>query len=111
MDRTYFKILKKDKKTQLIIANTFHLWDPALADKGGPRKKSGKTFLTRSFGLNIPTMTDSGGFQILSLAFGDKNKVGKILKPVDNRLAKSVIHITGRKTKASFGGRQGGRYV
>ena len=24
-------------------------------------------------------MTDSGGFQVLSLAFGDKNKVGKFM--------------------------------
>lgn len=75
----------KRTKTQLVIANTFHLWDTVLLSKA-----SGKTFLTNSFGLNIPTMTDSGGFQVLSLAFGEKNKIGKTLKPVDNRLRKSV---------------------
>src|SRR3990167_1385866 len=60
----------KKTKTQLIIANTFHLWDFALADRDGASKASEKTFLTKRLGLNIPTMTDSGGFQVLSLAFG-----------------------------------------
>src|SRR3989344_2635184 len=55
----------KKTKTQLVIANTFHLWDTVLLSPA-----SGKTFLTKRLGLNIPTMTDSGGFQVLSLAFG-----------------------------------------
>lgn len=66
----------KRTKTQLIIANTFHLWDPALLSKA-----SGKTFLTKSFGLNIPTMTDSGGFQVLSLAFGDPVVDSRVASP------------------------------
>lgn len=60
----------KRTKTQIVIANTFHLWNPALADKSGASNASNKTFLTNRLGLNIPTMTDSGGFQVLSLAFG-----------------------------------------
>src|SRR3989338_5654921 len=55
----------KKTKTQLVIANTFHLWDTVCSSD-----LSGKTFLTKRLGLNIPTMTDSGGFQVLSLAFG-----------------------------------------
>lgn len=68
----------KKTDTQLVIANTFHLWEKALARKSGA-SKAGDTFLTRSLGLKIPTMTDSGGFQVLSLAFGDKNKVSKFM--------------------------------
>jgi queuine tRNA-ribosyltransferase len=63
------------KKTgaQLFIANTFHLWAKANSNK----TKGG--FIQKSFGLKIPVMTDSGGFQVLSLAFGDKSKVGKFM--------------------------------
>lgn len=73
-------------KSQLVIANTFHLWDTVLKSKKSIRQLAGKkqkldTFLTQKLGLNIPTMTDSGGFQVLSLAFGDKNRVGKIINP------------------------------
>ena len=62
-------------KSQLVIANTFHLWDTVLQSKKSIRQLAEKskkldTFLTKSFGLNIPTMTDSGGVQVLSLAFG-----------------------------------------
>ena len=90
----------KKTKTQLVIANTFHLWQKALNSKHEIRNKSkiknsnNKTLLMEGFG-KMPTMTDSGGFQILSLAFGDKNRIGKFITgdtPVDNRLAKSVIH-------------------
>lgn len=64
----------KKTKTQVVIANTFHLWSPALLSKA-----SGKTFLTKRLGLNIPTITDSGGFQVFSLGFGQKKRIGKIL--------------------------------
>ena len=60
-------------QTQLIIANTFHLWQKAL------KTKLREGFIHKSFGLKIPIMTDSGGFQVLSLAFGDKNKVSKFM--------------------------------
>ncbi len=94
--------------SQLVIANTFHLWDPALARKSGARKV-GDTFLTRSFGLNIPTMTDSGGFQVLSLAFGDKNKVGKFMtgeaKP-DASYKRTKIRITQKGVHFKFKGKK-----
>src|SRR3989344_7924375 len=56
----------KRTKTQLIIANTFHLWDQAL-QRPSLRSKGGLCSPLH-FG-RIPTMTDSGGFQVLSLAF------------------------------------------
>ncbi len=108
---TYGKFLHltaKDLKrtgSQLFIANTFHLWDPALASKSGARKASKETFLTKSFGLNIPTMTDSGGFQVLSLAFGDKNKVGKFMTGdaiADVSYKRSKIQITKKGVHFKF---------
>lgn len=59
----------KKSNVGLIIANTFHLWKKAL------KSKDKEGFIHKSFGLKIPIMTDSGGFQVLSLAFGDKTKV------------------------------------
>jgi len=50
--------------SQLLIANTFHLWDKAV------KNKNKKGFIHKSFDTKIPVMTDSGGFQVLSLAFG-----------------------------------------
>src|SRR3989344_3035499 len=58
----------KKTKTQIIIANTYHLWNKALKSKFKIRKRLG----------TIPTMTDSGGFQVFSLAFGLEKGVKKI---------------------------------
>ena len=93
----------KRTKTQLVIANTFHLWQKALANKN----KAG--FIHKSFGLKIPIMTDSGGFQVLSLAFGDKNKVGKFMtgetKP-DSSYKRSKIRITQKGVHFNFMGKK-----
>src|SRR3989344_5638111 len=67
----------KRTKTQLVISNTFHLW-PKTKNLRPAINYNKKTILTSGFG-KIPTMTDSGGFQVLSLAFGDKNRVGKFM--------------------------------
>lgn len=62
-------------KTQILICNTFHL-----------HLKPGSEVVERSGGLhsfanlNIPLMTDSGGFQVFSLGFGRDLGVGKLLK-------------------------------
>src|SRR3989344_2748373 len=102
--RAEIKCLKpsdiKKTKTQVVIANTYHLWNEALNSKLETLNKSKtqnsktKTFLLKKLGTKLPTMTDSGGFQVFSLGFGKENKIGKILNahPVDNRLAKSIIH-------------------
>src|SRR3989344_4942942 len=90
----------KKTKTQIIIANTYHLWPEAIKVKNrklrvGSLKE--KTFLLKKLGLNIPTMTDSGGFQVLSLAFGDKSKIGKFMTgnaKIDKNYKRSKIKIT-----------------
>src|SRR3989344_6202047 len=85
----------KRTKTQLIIANTFHLWSVA-----------GKKPLR--FG-RIPTMTDSGGFQVLSLAFSDKNKAGKFMTDTPKKgtiLKRDKIKITSRGVYFTFNGRK-----
>ena len=64
----------KKTKTQLLICNTYHLWNKALSSNK-------KHLLHDMLGLKIPIMTDSGGFQVFSLAFGKENKIGKILGP------------------------------
>ena len=64
----------KATKTKIIIANTYHLWDWAL--QRAPLQSKGA--LCRRLGLKIPTMTDSGGFQVFSLAFGHNQGVKKI---------------------------------
>ena len=46
----------KKTKTQIIISNTYHLWDKAL------KNKKIKDYVAHKIGLKIPTMTDSGGF-------------------------------------------------
>ena len=65
-----------ETKTQLVIANTFHLWQDF--------EKTGKTSLAelppvhRLFGQKMPVMTDSGGFQVFSLGFAREHGIGKI---------------------------------
>jgi queuine tRNA-ribosyltransferase len=85
----------KKTKTQLIIANTFHLW-----------KKAGEKPL--KFG-RIPTMTDSGGFQVLSLAFGDKARVGKFMTgetKADETYKRTKIKITKKGVYITFDGKK-----
>ncbi|MBI2617018.1 tRNA guanosine(34) transglycosylase Tgt [Candidatus Gottesmanbacteria bacterium] len=64
-----------DTKSQIIIANTYHL-----------HVTSGEEVVARAGGLhtfmnwNGPIMTDSGGFQVFSLGFGRDFNVGKLMK-------------------------------
>lgn len=62
-----------DAGTQIVISNTYHLWEKALANK------KEKNLVHKMLGRKMPVMTDSGGFQVFSLGFGIENKVGKIL--------------------------------
>jgi len=93
----------KKAKIQIIIANTFHLWQKAL------ESKSKKGFIHKSFGRKIPIMTDSGGFQVLSLAFGDKNKVSKFMtgSAKENEIVpRSKIRITQKGVYFNFKGKK-----
>lgn len=72
----------KETKTQILIANTFHLHlkpgEKIVKDAGG---------LHKFMNWGKPLMTDSGGFQVFSLGFGRELGVGKILKyfPAEGR--------------------------
>lgn len=57
--------------TQVVISNTYHLWDKALSNLAGRQKrKKEKHLVHKLLGKKIPIMTDSGGFQVFSLGFG-----------------------------------------
>ncbi len=67
-------------KTQIVIANTYHLWR-ALGDDS-LKKYPG---LHKEMNWNKPLMTDSGGFQVFSLGFARESGVGKIATSPDVR--------------------------
>jgi queuine tRNA-ribosyltransferase/7-cyano-7-deazaguanine tRNA-ribosyltransferase len=85
------RILSKEEQKianpDLIIANTFHLW---VNKKIGEIKKVGG--IHKWNGLKIPTMTDSGGFQVFSLGWGKAHGVGKVRQgPTLKNLKRSVL--------------------
>lgn len=93
----------KKSKVGLIISNTFHLWQRALASKDP------EGLIHKSFGLKIPIMTDSGGFQVLSLAFGDKSKVGKFMTgevKADENFKRTKIKITEKGVHFIYNGKK-----
>lgn len=97
----FLHLKPKDLKrtgSQLFIANTFHLWREVLKNRNYKLKtRNYGSFILNKFGMKLPTMTDSGGFQVLSLAFGDKNKVGKFMTgetKADSSYKRSKIRIT-----------------
>ena len=75
-------------KIQLIIANTYHLWQ-TLGEDGL------KTFpgLHRVMGWDGPLMTDSGGFQIFSMGAGREYGVGKVAPKVTEKPASGHSNI------------------
>src|SRR3989344_1335240 len=82
----------KKTKTQIVISNTYHLWDQAF--KIGKLKFKIRGML----GTNIPTMTDSGGFQVFSLAFGERSakKIFPSNAPESTNLKRKNVKITDR---------------
>ena len=92
----------KKTKTQLVISNTYHLWDKALANKRD--KHLVHTLLGTS---KIPVMTDSGGFQVFSFGAAKEHNVGKVLKqPVKKGTVKSEITITEKGVTFSLDGKK-----
>ena len=73
------KCLPKEKVTQtgtqLVMTNTYHLWQ-GFKDPSGEIKNLPP--VQNFFGNNMPTITDSGGFQVFSHGFGREHKTGKI---------------------------------
>jgi len=85
----------KRTKTQVVISNTYHLWDRINLDS------KEKNLVHKMLGRKIPVMTDSGGFQVFSLGFGNKFRVGKVLKkntrPVRSRSLEATASSNGVK--------------
>lgn len=82
----------QETKSQILIANTFHLHlRPALARRSST-SEGGEKIIQRAGGLHKfmnwrkPLMTDSGGFQVFSLGFGKDFGLTKFLgKGMDNK--------------------------
>lgn len=85
-------------KTQVVICNTYHLWTEATRNQNDKSKlKNERTFLTNKLGTTMPTMTDSGGFQVFSLAFDRHDKAGKIFpnkEREDKKVKRKNLRIT-----------------
>ncbi|MEK7086679.1 MAG: tRNA guanosine(34) transglycosylase Tgt [Patescibacteria group bacterium] len=82
-------------KTQAVIANAYHLWREANFDF-----KNLKNLYERTK-WQIPTMTDSGGFQVFSLGFAREHKTGKIasINPGLFKKTNEEINLTPNKLK------------
>lgn len=74
----------KKTGTQLIIANTYHLWQ-TLGEEGL------KTYpgLHAAMGWGGPLMTDSGGFQVFSMGAAREHGVGKVADPIKHSVFNS----------------------
>ena len=124
----------KKTGTQVVIANTYHLWQNVTQNESTGRlrntrrrvaekeQKSQQTFyavpngdqsphsfLSNKLEIMMPTMTDSGGFQVFSLGFGLENKVGKILSERAEKiknLKRKNIKITNNGVYFSVGGKK-----
>ena len=63
-------------KTQVVISNTYHLWNKINSKRRThneePKNKTSndktESFLIKSLKVKMPTMTDSGGFQVFTVA-------------------------------------------
>lgn len=78
--------------TQIVIANTFHLWR-ALGDEGLKIYEG----LHGAMEWSGPVMTDSGGFQVFSFGASREEGIGKVAhaRPDEYRLAKeNAVRIT-----------------
>ena len=75
--------------TQLIIANTYHLWLTL-----GEKLDSFEGLHTRMKLPETVIMTDSGGFQVFSLGFGREHGVGKVLGGEKKKASENLTRIT-----------------
>lgn len=78
-------------KTQMVIANTYHLWKD-LGDEG----LNSFHGVHAEIGWNGPIMTDSGGFQVFSLGFAREHNTGKvgIVSQNPRSQRENLVHIT-----------------
>ncbi|MDO8556957.1 MAG: tRNA guanosine(34) transglycosylase Tgt [Candidatus Jorgensenbacteria bacterium] len=75
-------------KTQIVIANTYHLWKD-LGDEG----LNSFHGVHAEIGWSGPMMTDSGGFQVFSLGFAREHNTGKVGIVSQNRSTRPVRNI------------------
>ena len=76
-------------KTQLVIANTYHLWRTL-----GKKLDSFEGLHKRMKLPHTVIMTDSGGFQVFSLGFGREHGVGKVLGGEKKKASENLTRIT-----------------
>lgn len=90
-------------KTQIVIANTYHLWQQ-LGDEG-LKNYSG---LHKNMEWRRPLMTDSGGFQVFSLGFARESGVGKMpnIGCLTNHTKENLVRITDDGVYFNVGGRE-----
>lgn len=62
-------------KLQVVIANTYHLWQNHQGPHGGI---DGLPSVHSLLKATLPIMTDSGGFQVFSLGFSREHGIGKV---------------------------------
>ncbi|MEK7209308.1 MAG: tRNA guanosine(34) transglycosylase Tgt [Patescibacteria group bacterium] len=90
-------------KTQIIIANTYHLWQK-LGDEG-LKKYHG---LHAEMNWSKPLVTDSGGFQVFSLGFARELGVGKVsnTRCLTNHTRENLVRITDDGVYFKVGGKE-----
>jgi len=92
-------------KIQLIIANTYHLWQTLGED--GLAKYEG---LHKAMGWNGAIMTDSGGFQVFSMGAAREHGAGKVSSGVlparDERGSENLVRITEDGVMFTTGGKR-----
>jgi len=79
-------------KTQVIISNTYHLWQTL-----GDRLETYKG-VHKAMGWDKPIMTDSGGFQVFSLGFAREHGVNKIY----NTAPEGTPNLSGESSSSKF---------
>lgn len=98
---------KKDHqkaKPELLISNTFHLW---VNDKVKGIKANGG--IHKNLGYKVPIMTDSGGFQVFSLGWGQVHQIGKIARGeriIVSKNFKNPVKITEKGTAFKYNGKK-----
>ncbi len=85
--------IAKQTKTQIIIANTFH-----LHLKPGEKLVKAAGGIHKFMNWDRPAMTDSAGYQVFSLGFGYDFQTGKIAK-ITEKAGQNNIHINTQPKK------------
>lgn len=93
----------KKTGTQVVISNTYHLWQNKQIQK---IKRAGG--LHRMFRLPVPSMTDSGGFQVFSLGFAREHGISKFINSTQNpvhstKKEKNLVKITNNGARFKVG--------